>query len=92
MAIFGRQSDYDTSQDNLVRVHVSELGKKLEEHFRTEGAEEPASPHRPRVFPRYSTITVTSASDACAPRATIFCTIAFQSVGFIRWLVTTSTG
>src|SRR5207248_6129224 len=33
----------------------------------------------------------TSPSDACAPRDTILCTIAFQSVSFMRWLVTTST-
>src|SRR6266850_805273 len=49
------------------------------------------SPHLPNVLPKYSTITFTSASEACAPRATMPCTTAFQSFSFIRWLVTTST-
>lgn len=40
VAVFGRRPDYDTSQDNIVRVHVSELRKKLEEYFRQEGADE----------------------------------------------------
>jgi hypothetical protein len=44
----------------------------------------------PSVFVRYSTISFTSASDACAPRATMVSTTAFHSVSFIRWLVTTS--
>src|SRR5690348_6152343 len=47
--------------------------------------------HRPSVSDRYSTIALTSASDAVAPRATIFCTTAFHSFASIRWLVTTST-
>ena len=50
-----------------------------------------SSRYRPSVFARYSTIAFTSPSDACAPRATMFCTIAFHSFAFIRWLVTTST-
>jgi hypothetical protein len=41
VAVFGRERNYDTSQDNIVRVGVSELRKKLEEYFRTEGAAEP---------------------------------------------------
>src|SRR5690349_20295384 len=36
-------------------------------------------------------IAFTSPSDAWAPRATIFCTMLFQSPALIRWLVTTST-
>ena len=40
VAVFGRPPEYDTSQDNIVRVHVSELRKKLEEYFRTEGQTE----------------------------------------------------
>ena len=45
---------------------------------------------RPSVFARYSTIAVASASDACAPRATIARTIASHSFSLMRWLVTTS--
>ncbi|MBN9658551.1 MAG: hypothetical protein J0H49_10260 [Acidobacteria bacterium] len=41
VAVFRRRADYDTSQDNIVRVHVSELRKKLEEYFRQDGAGEP---------------------------------------------------
>ena len=40
ISVFGRQADYDTSQDNIVRVHVSELRKKLEQYFETEGKDE----------------------------------------------------
>jgi hypothetical protein len=41
VAVFGRRSEYDTSQDNIVRVHVSELRKKLEEYFKIEAVGEP---------------------------------------------------
>ncbi|HEY1496348.1 MAG TPA: hypothetical protein VGF49_17470 [Candidatus Solibacter sp.] len=40
-AVFGRQVDYDTSADNIVRVNASQLRKKLEVYFATEGAAEP---------------------------------------------------
>jgi hypothetical protein len=39
--VFGRQPDYDTSHDTLVRVQVSQLRKKLQEHFAGEGRNEP---------------------------------------------------
>lgn len=38
--VFGRAAGYDTSQDNIVRVQVSQLRKKLEKYFVTEGAAE----------------------------------------------------
>jgi DNA-binding response OmpR family regulator len=31
--LFGRDPNYDTSQDNIVRVQVSQLRKKLESYF-----------------------------------------------------------
>ena len=37
----GRAPDYDTSHDTLVRVLVSQLRKKLQEHFEGEGRDEP---------------------------------------------------
>jgi hypothetical protein len=37
----GRPPDYDTSHDTLVRVLVSQLRKKLQEHFEGEGRDEP---------------------------------------------------
>jgi hypothetical protein len=39
--VLGRPSDYDTSHDTLVRVLVSHLRKKLQEHFAAEGRNEP---------------------------------------------------
>lgn len=39
--LFGRQPDYDTSHDTLVRVQVSQLRKKLQDFFLTEGRDEP---------------------------------------------------
>ena len=39
--VLGRPPDYDTSHDTLVRVLVSQLRKKLHEHFAAEGHDEP---------------------------------------------------
>jgi len=39
--VLGRRPDYDTSHDTLVRVQVSQLRKKLQEHFNGEGRHEP---------------------------------------------------
>lgn len=39
--VFGRPADYDTSHDTLVRVQVSQLRKKLQDHFSEEGRDEP---------------------------------------------------
>jgi hypothetical protein len=39
--VLGRPPDYDTSHDTLVRVLVSQLRKKLHEHFAGEGRDEP---------------------------------------------------
>jgi hypothetical protein len=39
--VLGRPADYDTSHDTLVRVQVSQLRKKLQEHFGAEGRDEP---------------------------------------------------
>jgi len=39
--VFGRPREYDTSQDTLVRVHVSQLRKKLHEYFALDGRDEP---------------------------------------------------
>jgi hypothetical protein len=40
-AIFGRDEDYDTSQDNIVRVSATDLRKRIEGYFASEGADEP---------------------------------------------------
>jgi len=39
--VFGRPRDYDTTADNIVRVHASMLRKRLEQYFATEGLDEP---------------------------------------------------
>jgi hypothetical protein len=39
--VFGRPADYDTTSDNIVRVHASMLRKRLEQYFSSEGAHEP---------------------------------------------------
>jgi hypothetical protein len=38
--VFGRQQGYDTSSDNIVRTSISELRKRLDAYFSTEGANE----------------------------------------------------
>jgi hypothetical protein len=39
--VFGRPADYDTTQDPLVRVQVSQLRKRLQLHFEQDGKHEP---------------------------------------------------
>jgi hypothetical protein len=46
--VFGRARDYDTSSDNIVRVHASMLRKRLEQYFAEEGADEPMILEIPR--------------------------------------------
>jgi hypothetical protein len=46
--VFGRPEHYDTAADNIVRVHVSLLRKRLAEHFQTEGRDEPIIVEIPR--------------------------------------------
>ncbi|HEY6391411.1 MAG TPA: hypothetical protein VIX89_09045 [Bryobacteraceae bacterium] len=46
--VFGRPQGYDTGSDNIVRVHVSMLRKRLEQYFDTEGADEPVILEIPR--------------------------------------------
>src|SRR6476660_7836784 len=36
--VYGRDPDYDTSHDTIVRVPVAQLRKKLERYYETEGA------------------------------------------------------
>jgi hypothetical protein len=38
--VFGRPSSYDRSQDNIVRVNATELRKRIDAYFATEGAHE----------------------------------------------------
>lgn len=47
-ALFGRSEEYDTSLDNIVRVNVSELRKRLAHYFQDEGAGEAIRMEIPR--------------------------------------------
>ena len=38
--VFGRTANYDRSQDNIVRVNATELRKRIEAYFSSEGAHE----------------------------------------------------
>lgn len=40
-AVFGRDENYETSLDNIVRVSATDLRKRIEAYFAAEGAEEP---------------------------------------------------
>ncbi|MGA3160508.1 MAG: hypothetical protein ABSC77_04760 [Terracidiphilus sp.] len=46
--VFDRPESYDTSQDNIVRVNATELRKRIELYFATEGAHEPLIIEIPR--------------------------------------------
>ena len=67
-AVFGRREDYDTSLDNIVRVNVSELRKRLVHYFVEEGLHETIAIEIPRggydpVFFLRSTIMEKKAPD-----------------------------
>lgn len=46
--VFGRAADYDTSLDNIVRVNASELRKRIDDYFESDGASEPLIMEIPR--------------------------------------------
>src|SRR5689334_22007636 len=39
--VFGRKADYSPGEDNIVRVEVRQLRKRLDDFFATEGKDEP---------------------------------------------------
>lgn len=48
VAVFGRAEGYDTSSDNIVRTSVSELRKRVQAYFDSEGRDEPVIMEIPR--------------------------------------------
>ena len=62
--VFGRPAHYDRSQDNIVRVNATELRKRIDQYFITDGAHEtlimeiPRGGYRP-VFRRRATAATT---------------------------------
>lgn len=65
--VFGRAPDYDTTVDNIVRVHASQLRKRLEQYFSAEGLDEewvieiPKGNYAPVFRPRIVDEAVTAA-------------------------------
>jgi len=79
--VLGRKPDFNPNDDNIVRVQVSHLRKKLEEYFSSEGKEEPLQitvpkgsylprfePKLPVSLPADSTPIVVDAQRPAAPR------------------------
>ncbi len=66
--VFGRSPDYDRSQDNIVRVNATELRKRIELYFATEGADEVLTLAIPRgsYMPVFSWRTAATPSPATA--------------------------
>jgi hypothetical protein len=46
--VFGRPKNYDTSVDNIVRVNATELRKRIDSYFESDGAHEPLVLEIPR--------------------------------------------
>jgi len=82
--VFGRSPDYDTSQDPIVRVQASQLRKKLQQYFESEGSSEPLILEIPkggylpvfRTRPKLPEASVPFGPDGLAGRS-----------GIRRWLV-----
>jgi hypothetical protein len=99
-AVFGRPADFDTSHDTLVRVHASQLRKRLQQHFTSDGASEPIIIEIPKgtyvpVFrerePRPEPPTNGRASAVAAPVArpratTVLASVVVVLLGCCAWL------
>jgi hypothetical protein len=69
VAVFHRPPDYDTGVDTIVRVQVSQLRKKLERYFLSEGRQEPLVIDLPRGSYLPVFLPRTRAEEAVAPSA-----------------------
>lgn len=77
--VFGRKAAYDRSQDNIVRVNASELRKRIELYFATEGVHEtlileiPRGGYKPVFHRRVEGVEPVSAQtmEAPAPAPTV---------------------
>ena len=70
--VFGRLSHYDTSQDNIVRVNATELRKRIDAYFISDGVNEPLIFQIPRggykpVFRRQERPAAPQIGDAATP-------------------------
>ena len=71
-SVFGRPLDYDTSLDNIVRVNASELRKRIEDYFESDGAAEPLILEIPRgsykpVFRQRAVVSSIQSKSASPP-------------------------
>src|SRR5258706_2687966 len=82
--VFGRPPEYNTNEDNIVRVSARQLRKRLEEYFASEGREEPVK----IIIPKGSYVPVfdpgTTESLAPAPSVESVST-AIQETRKLRW-------
>lgn len=46
--VFGRKADYNPGEDNIVRVEIRQLRKRLDDYFTNEGKDEPLVIHIPK--------------------------------------------
>lgn len=70
--IFGRDAEYDTAVDNVVRVTASQTRKKLEQYFSSEGSAEPIILEIPRgqYTPRFRERNMSADTDKSPQRTT----------------------
>ncbi len=61
--VFGRQPNYNSGDDNIVRVEMRLLRKRLDEYFRSEGKDEPFA----IVVPKGTYVPVFTRREATAP-------------------------
>jgi hypothetical protein len=89
--VLGRRPDFNPNEDNIVRVQVRHLRKKLEEYFSSEGLEEPViltipkGAYLPRFEPRSAQALPPAAAvsaDAEAPAGPVAATHTVASASF----------
>jgi len=84
--VFGREANYDTAEDTIVRVHASELRKRLKAYFEDEGADSPILVDIPKgsYLPVFSTREAPSETAASGIRRSVAAGLAL-AVGLAGW-------
>jgi hypothetical protein len=92
-AVFGRPETYDTSVDNIVRANATELRKRIETYFESEGSEEsliveiPRGSYVPVFRYRPAPATPIQAGDTEAPLAEVSRAIPAARRVPLPWLI-----
>lgn len=70
-AVFGRDQDYDSNADSIVRSHASRLRHRLREYFEAEGVNEPVVVTIPKgsYIPRFELRNASNTESEEAPRS-----------------------